>query len=59
MEQSLVPPEGEGNLIFAPTTRAIRFYRNYFRKQLSDVLFVAIDDPDNQEALIEKFTREA
>ena len=52
IERSLVPGEGDSNLIFAPTTKAVRFYRNYFRKQLADVLFVGVDDPMDPEAVI-------
>ena len=43
-------------MIFAPTTKALRFYRSYFRKQLADVLFVGVDDPSDQEAIISQFT---
>ena len=52
LEKALVPQEGEGTLIFAPTTKALRFYRNYFRKQLADVMFVGVNDPDDPEKII-------
>ena len=42
-------------MIFAPTTKALRFYRSYFRKQLADVLFVGVDDPSDAEAIISQF----
>ena len=32
IEKTLVPGDGDSALIFAPTTKAIRFYRSYFRK---------------------------
>ena len=57
MEKTLVPAgDGDSNLIFAPTTKALRFYRSYFRKQLTDVLFVGVDDPSDPEAIISKFS---
>ena len=55
IEKSLVPSEGDSDLIFVPTTKALRFYRNYFRKQMQDVLFVGVDDPKDPEAVIHSF----
>lgn len=56
MENSLLPQEGEANIVFAPTTKALRFYRSYFKRQLSDVLFVSVNDPDDPESIINLFS---
>ena len=56
IQGSLLPAEGVSDLIFAPTTRALRFYRSYFRKQLTDVLFVGVNDPEDPEAIISHFS---
>ena len=55
MKDAMLPQEGAGDLIFAPTTKALRFYRSYFRQQLSDVLFVGVDDPVDSESIIKLF----
>lgn len=54
----MLPGEGASDLIFAPTTRSLRFYRSYFRKQLSDVLFVGVNDPIDPEAIVALFSSE-
>lgn len=59
MESSLLPQEGEANLIFAPTTKALRFYRSYFKRQLYDVLFVSVNDPDDPESIINLFNEDS
>ena len=56
MEQTLVPDKASSELIFAPTTKALRFYRSYFRKELADVLFVGVNDPENLESLLQAFS---
>lgn len=61
MEQLLVPsadpasaPDPSSDLIFVPTTKALRFYKSYFRRQLADVLFVGVDDPADMDAVIKQ-----
>ena len=56
MYKSLLPQEGSSDLIFAPTTKALRFYRNQLRKQMSDVLFISVDDPENPESIVSRFS---
>ena len=55
MKDAMLPQEGASDLIFAPTTRALKFYRSYFRQQLTDVLFVGVDDPVDSESIIKLF----
>ena len=55
IESAMVPAEGQPDLIFAPSTRAVQFYRNYFRKQHADVLFVGVDDPEDLANLLTQF----
>ena len=56
IEGLLVPQEGSSDLIFAPTSRSLRFYRNHFRRQLSDVLFVGVNDPEDPESIIKQYS---
>ena len=56
IQKTILPEEGESNLIYAPTSKSLRFYRNYFRKELTDVLFVGVDDPVDPEAIVSQFT---
>ena len=56
MQTTLLPAEGSEELIFAPTTKAIRFYRSFLRKELADVLFVGVNDPVDPDSLIKTFS---
>lgn len=58
MESTLLPVEDSEEIIFAPTTKALRFYRSYFRKELADVLFVGVNDPVDPDSLIQAFSND-
>lgn len=48
VESNVMPTEEDG-LIFAQTQRCLRFYRNYLQQKQQNLLFVGLQEPDQEQ----------